>query len=62
MAGLKVSILGPEICEKWGFHKFLGVCISTHIGVRIFQDTLCCVAKFRENQPRDVEKSVVQKK
>jgi len=31
----------------------------THIGDKIFQDTPRRVAKFRENRPRDVEKSVV---
>ena len=36
--------------------------MNTHIGDKIFQDTLRRVAKFRENRPRDVEKSAVGKK
>jgi len=36
--------------------------MNTHIGDRIFQNTLHCAAKFRENRSRDVEKSVVEKK
>jgi len=36
--------------------------MNTHIGDKIFQNTPRRVAMFRENQPRDVEKSVVGKK
>jgi len=36
--------------------------MNTHIGDRIFQYTPRRVAKFRENWPRDVEKSVVGNK
>jgi len=36
--------------------------MNTHIGDRLFQDTPRRVAKFRENLPRDVEKSLVQKR
>jgi len=36
--------------------------MNTHIGDKIFQDTPRCVAKFRENRPRYVEKSVVGNK
>jgi len=36
--------------------------MNTHIGDKIFQNTPRRVAKFRENRPRDVEKSVVGKK
>ena len=36
--------------------------MNTHIGDKIFQDTPRRVAKFCENRPRDVEKSVVGKK
>jgi len=36
--------------------------MNTHIGDKIFQDTSRRVAKFRENRPRDVEKSVVGKR
>jgi len=36
--------------------------MNTHIGDKIFQDTPRHMAKFHENQPRDVEKSVVGKK
>jgi len=55
-----VSILGPLIGKNWGFSplKLLG----GNIGDRLFQDILPRVAKFRENRPRDVEKSVDGKK
>jgi len=33
--------------------------VNTHIGDTIFQDTSRRAAKFRENRPRDIEKSVV---
>jgi len=36
--------------------------MNTHIGDKIFHDTSRRAAKFRENRPRDVEKSVVGKK
>jgi len=36
--------------------------MNTHIGDKIFQNTPRRVAKFRENRPRDIEKSVVGKK
>jgi len=36
--------------------------MNTHIGDKIFQNTPHHVAKFSENWPRDVEKSVVGKK
>jgi len=36
--------------------------MNTHIGDKIFQNTPRRVAKFCENRPRDVEKSVVGKK
>jgi len=36
--------------------------MNTPIGDKLFQDTLRRVAKFRENRPRDVEKSVDGKK
>jgi len=36
--------------------------MKTHIGDKIFQNTPHRVAKFRENRPRYVEKSVVGKK
>ena len=36
--------------------------MNTHIGNEIFQDIPRRVAKFRENRPRDVKKSVVGKK
>ena len=51
-----MSILGPLIGKNWGFSplKLLG----GNIGDRLFQDILPRVAKFRENRPRDVEKSV----
>ena len=44
--------------------KFYGVRMNknTHIGDKIFQNISRRVAKFRENGPRDVEKSVVGKK
>ena len=50
----KLGFLAPEI--------FQGALMNTHIGDKIFQDTLRRVAKFRENRPRDVEKSVVGNK
>ena len=31
--------------------------MNTPIGDRLFQDMPPCVVKFRENRPRDVEKS-----
>jgi len=36
--------------------------MNTHRGDKVFQNTPRRVAKFRENRPRDVEKSVVGKK
>ena len=36
--------------------------MNTHIGDKIFQDIPRRVAKFHENRPRDVEKSVVGNK
>ena len=36
--------------------------MNTPIGGKLFQDILRRVAKFRENRPRDVEKSVDGKK
>jgi len=36
--------------------------MNTPIGDKLFQDMPRCVAKFRENRPRDVEKSVDGKK
>jgi len=36
--------------------------MNTHIGDYIFQNTPHRVAKFHENRPRDVEKSVVGRK
>jgi len=39
--------------------NFLGDTMTTYIGDKIFQNTPRRVAKFRENRPRDVEKSVV---
>jgi len=36
--------------------------MNTHIGDKIFQNILRRVAKFRENWPRDVKKSVDGKK
>jgi len=33
--------------------------MNTHVGDKIFQETPRRVATFRENLPRDVEKSVV---
>jgi len=35
--------------------------MNTPIGDKLFQDILRHVAKFRENRPRDVEKSVTEK-
>jgi len=32
--------------------------VNTHIGDRIFQDIARRVAKFRENRPWDIDKSV----
>jgi len=36
--------------------------MNAHIGDKIFQDTPRRVAKFRENQPSDIQKSVDGKK
>jgi len=63
MAGLKVSILGPQIGKNCFFApQFLGAHMNIHIGDKIFQDTSRPVAKFRENRPTVVGKSVVGKK
>jgi len=58
-----VSILGPQIGKNWDFRpsNFLGTRMNTHMGDKIFQNTPRRVVKFRENRPRDVEKSVVGK-
>jgi len=57
MAGLKVSILGPEISENWGFRpsNLLGVSLhmNTSIEDKLFQEVKRRVAKFRENRLRD---------
>ena len=52
---------GLKVAKNWGFSplKFLG---GTYTGDKIFQNTPRRVAKFRENRPKDVEKSVVGKK
>jgi len=36
--------------------------MNTSIGDRLFQDIPHCVTKFRENWPRDIGKSVAEKK
>jgi len=36
--------------------------MKTPVGDKLFQDIPHCVAKFRKNRPRDVEKSVDGKK
>jgi len=61
MAGLKASILGPQIGKIGVFSplNFYGAPMNTRIGDKTFQDTPRRVAKFRENRPRDVEKFVV---
>jgi len=40
MAALKVSILGPQVVENWGFSplNFLGARMNTPIGDRLFQE------------------------
>jgi len=55
MAGLKVSIWGQKICKNWGFSPLK---LNTPIGDKLFQDIPRHVAKFPENRPRDIEKSV----
>jgi len=64
MVGLKMSILGPQIGENWGFSplSFWRARMNTPIGDKVFQDIPRRVAKFRENRRRDVEKSVDWKK
>jgi len=65
MAGLKVLILGPQIGKNGGFSplKFVrGHVWTPPIGDKLFQDIPRRVAKFCENRPRDVEKSVDGKK
>ena len=64
MAGLKVSILGPQIGKNWVFRPSIlgGTYMNIHIGDRLFQDIGRRVAMFRENRPMDVEKSVDRKK
>jgi len=70
MVGLKVSILGqnrllgPKIAQNGVFAP--QICyrarMNTLIGDKLFQDIPRRLAKFRENRPRDVEKSVDGKK
>jgi len=62
MAGLRVSIFGPEIGEKWGFRpsEFLGG--TYEHPYKIVRNIPRREAKFRENRPRDVEESVVGNK
>jgi len=36
--------------------------MKIHVGDKIFQETLRRVTKFRENRPKDVQKSVVGNK
>jgi len=64
MARLKVPILGPKIGKIGGFRPsdFLGGTYEHHIGNCLFPNIPHRVAKFRENWPRDVEKSVDGKK
>ena len=66
MAGLKVSILGRKSAKLGGFRpsSLLGARMNTPIGGELFQKIglLRLVAKFRENRPRDVEKSLDGKK
>jgi len=64
MARLKVSIWGPKIGKNWSFLalNLLGAHMNTPIGDKLFQDITRHVAKFRENRPSDVEKSVDRKK
>jgi len=58
--GLKVSILCPKIGKIGVFRpsNLLGARMNTPIGNKLFQDIPRRVGKFRENWPRDVEKSV----
>jgi len=53
MAGLKVSILGPQIGKIWRFSPshFYVARMITHIGDKIFQDTPRRVAKFAQIGP-----------
>ena len=64
MAGLKVSMLGPKIGKNWVFRpsNLLEAHMNIPIGDKLFQNIPRRVAKFRENRPRDVEKSVDGKK
>jgi len=59
-----VSILGPKMGKNWGFFplKFVNrTHMNTPVGDKLFPDIPCRVAKFRENWPRDDEKSVAGK-
>ena len=55
-----MSILGPKIAKIGAIAlKFVRYArMNTRIGDKLFQDIPRRVAKFRENRPRDVEKSV----
>ena len=59
MAGLKVSILGRKSAKLGVFRPSN---LNTPIGDKLFQNIPRRVAKFRENLPMDVEKSVDGKK
>ena len=51
-----MSILDLQIGENWVFPlKSVVARMNTPIGDKLFQDIPRRVAKFRENQPKDVE-------
>ena len=55
-----MSILGPKIAKNGFFRpsNLLWARMNTPVGDKLFKDIPLRVAKFRENRPRDVEKSV----
>ena len=59
-----MSILGPKMGKNRVFLPLKGARMNSPIGDKLFQDIPVPrrVAKFRENRPRDVEKSVDGKK
>jgi len=61
---LKMSIFGPKIRKIGVFAPQIcqGALMNTPIGDSLFQIISRRVAKFRENRPRDIEKSVDGKK
>ena len=62
MAKLKVSILGPKWTKIGGGGFAPQICYGAHMNTpiedKLLQDISRAVAKFRENRPRNDEKSL----